>query len=121
MDIFGYYFNIAFPYKLINLIKTYNSKWITTHIKISSKRMFFKIQLVKECAKFVKGLLAHIYNILINSGMFPEKFKVARGELLYEKGYIYSIKNYRPISILYIFLNTGKYYVQYINNILKQT
>ena len=33
---------------------------------------------VKECAKFVKGPLAHIYNILINSDTFAEKFKVAR-------------------------------------------
>jgi len=44
MDIFGYYFNIAFPYKLVNLNKTYNSKWITKGIKISSKRFFFLIQ-----------------------------------------------------------------------------
>jgi hypothetical protein len=29
MDILGYYFNMVFPYKLINLSKTYNSKWIT--------------------------------------------------------------------------------------------
>jgi len=41
MDIFGYYYNIAFPYKLINLSNTYNSKWITRGIKISSKRMSF--------------------------------------------------------------------------------
>ena len=38
---FGYYFNIAFPYKLINLSKTYHSKWITNGIKISSKKMHF--------------------------------------------------------------------------------
>jgi hypothetical protein len=42
MDMFGYYFKIAFPYKLINLIKTYNSKWITKGIKTSSNRIFFK-------------------------------------------------------------------------------
>jgi len=47
--------------------------------------------------KFVKGPLAHIYNILINSGMFPEKFKVARIEPLHKKGDIYSIQNYRSI------------------------
>ena len=41
MDIFGYYFTIAFPYKLINLSKTYNSKWITKGIKISSKKCVF--------------------------------------------------------------------------------
>jgi hypothetical protein len=32
----------------------------------------------KQCAVFVKGPLAHIYDILINSGTFPEKFKVAK-------------------------------------------
>ena len=41
MDIFGYHFNIPFPYKLKNLNKTYNAKWITKGIKISSKRMHF--------------------------------------------------------------------------------
>ena len=40
---------------------------------------------VKQCAKFVKVSLAHIYNISINSGTFPEKFKVARLKPLYKK------------------------------------
>jgi hypothetical protein len=40
-DIFGYYFNIAFPYKLINSSKMYNSKWITNGTKISSKKCVF--------------------------------------------------------------------------------
>jgi potassium voltage-gated channel Eag-related subfamily H protein 8 len=53
--------------------------------------------------KFAKGPLAHIYNISINSGTFPEKFKIARVKPLYKKGDIYSIQNYRPISILPIF------------------
>ena len=44
MDIFGYYFNITFPYKLINLSTTYNSKWITKGTKNSSKRRLFRIQ-----------------------------------------------------------------------------
>jgi len=52
---------------------------------------------VKHCAKFVKRPLAHIYNTSIKSGMFPEKFKVARVKPLYKKGDIYSIQNYRPI------------------------
>jgi len=41
MDIVGYYFNIAFPYKLINLSKSYNSKWVTKRIKNSSTRLHF--------------------------------------------------------------------------------
>jgi hypothetical protein len=30
---------------------------------------------VKQCKKFVKGPLAHIYNISIISSRFPEKFR----------------------------------------------
>jgi len=41
--------------------------------------------IVKQCAKFVKGPLAHIYNISINSGAFPKKFKVVRVKPLYKK------------------------------------
>ena len=58
---------------------------------------------VKQCEKFVKGPLAHIYNISINSGTFPEKFTVARVKPLYKKADIYSIQNYRPISIFTYF------------------
>jgi hypothetical protein len=39
----------------------------------------------------------------INSGTFPELFKVARVKPLYKKGDTYSILNYRPISILSVF------------------
>ena len=39
----------------------------------------------------------------ISSGMFPELFKVARAKPLYKKGDIYSMQNYRPISILPVF------------------
>ena len=60
MDIFGYYFNIAFPYKLINLSKTYNSKCITKGINIFSKRMHFfnsvkkKFILSREAQAYIK-------------------------------------------------------------------
>ena len=40
---------------------------------------------VKQSAKFVKGTLAHIYNISINSGTFPRKFEVARVKPLCKK------------------------------------
>jgi len=60
MDIFGYYFTIAFPYKLIILSKTCNSKWITKGIKISSKRMCVlnsvkrKFSLSREAQAYIK-------------------------------------------------------------------
>jgi hypothetical protein len=63
---------------------------------------------VKQRATFVKGPLAHIYNISMNAGMFPEKCKVPRVKPLYKKGDIYSVQNYRPVSILPVFLKYWK-------------
>jgi hypothetical protein len=65
MDIFGYYFNIAFPCKLINLSKTYNSRYITKGIKISSKRMCFvssikrKFNLSRVAQAYIKNTISH--------------------------------------------------------------
>ena len=44
----------------------------------------------------------------INSGTFPELFQVARVKPLYKKGDTYSIQNYRPISILPVFLKNSR-------------
>jgi hypothetical protein len=41
MENFGYYFNIAFPYKLQKLRNVQNNKWITKGLKNSGKRMRF--------------------------------------------------------------------------------
>jgi hypothetical protein len=65
MNIFGYYFNIAFSYKLKNLNKTCNSKWITKSIKIYSKCMHFlnsvkkKFSLSGEAQAYIKTTISH--------------------------------------------------------------
>jgi hypothetical protein len=41
MENFGYYFNIAFPYKVQKLRHVKNNKWITKGLKNSGKRMCF--------------------------------------------------------------------------------
>jgi len=67
MDIFGYYFTIAFPFKLLNLSKTYNSKLITKGTNISSKRMCVlnsvkrKFSLSREAQAYIK-IPYHIQN-----------------------------------------------------------
>jgi potassium voltage-gated channel Eag-related subfamily H protein 8 len=58
---------------------------------------------VKHCASFIRGPLTHIYNMSIKSGIFPEKFKIARLKPLYKKGDIQNMQNYRPISVLSVF------------------
>jgi hypothetical protein len=61
MDTFDYYYNIKFPYKLKNFNETYNIKWITKGIKISSNRKRLlnsvkrKFSLSKEAQTYVKN------------------------------------------------------------------
>ena len=58
MKNFGYYFNIAFPYKLQNFRNTHNNKWITKGTENSSKRMRF-LNSVKR--KFSLSRVAQAY------------------------------------------------------------
>jgi hypothetical protein len=44
----------------------------------------------------------------LNSGVFPDEWKIARMKSLYEKGDIYDIQNYKLISVLCFFKNIGK-------------
>ena len=59
--------------------------------------------LVKQCIQLIKGPLAHIYNVSLNSGVFPDEWKTAKVKLLYNKGDRYNMQNYRPISIITVF------------------
>ena len=58
MENFGYYFNIAFPYKSQKLSNVQNNKWITKGLKNSSKRMSFLNSLKR---KFNVSREAHAY------------------------------------------------------------
>jgi len=51
----------------------------------------------------VKGPSAHIYNLSLNSGIFPDIWKTAEVKSLYKKGDKYDMKNYTPISIITVF------------------
>ena len=59
--------------------------------------------LVKQCMQLIKGPLAHIYNLSLNSGVFPDIWKTAKVKPLYKKGDKCDMKNYRPISIIPVF------------------
>ena len=53
--------------------------------------------LVKQ---LIKGPLEHIYNLSLNSSVFPDMWKTAKVKHLYKKVDKYDMKNYRPISII---------------------
>jgi len=59
--------------------------------------------LVKQCLQQIKGLLAHIYNLSLNSDVFPDIWKTAKMKPIYTKGDKYDMKNYRHISVIMVF------------------
>jgi hypothetical protein len=60
--------------------------------------------LVKQCIHLIKGPLAHIYNLSLNSGVFPDVWKTAKVKPLFRKGDKYDMRNYIPISITPVFI-----------------
>jgi hypothetical protein len=56
--------------------------------------------IVKRCLCYVIRPLVHIYNISLQTGIFPEMVKIAKIRPLFKKGDRQDMQNYRPISIL---------------------
>ena len=63
---------------------------------------------VKQCAMFIKGPLTHIYNMSLNSGVFPESFKVARIKPLLKKEIPIIFKLQANINFICFFKNFRK-------------
>jgi len=58
---------------------------------------------VKQCIQLIKGLLTHIHNLSLRSGVFLDEWKAAKVKPLQKKGDRHDIHNYRPISIILLF------------------
>ena len=67
--------------------------------------------LVKKFIQLIKKPLTYIYNVSLNSGVFPDEWKVARVRPLYKKGDKYDIQNYKPISVLSVFSKILKWLI----------
>jgi hypothetical protein len=59
--------------------------------------------LVKQCIHLIKGPLSHIYNLSLNSSVFPDLWETAKVKPLHKKGDKNDMHNYRPISIIPVF------------------
>jgi len=82
--------------EVISLTKSLKGKPTAGHDDIPEN-------LVEQCIQLIKGPLAHIYNLSLNSGFFPDIWKTAKVKPLYKKGDKYDMKNYRPLSIITVF------------------
>ena len=65
--------------------------------------------IVKKCAQFIKKSLDNICNTSFASGIFPEILKIAIVKPLHKKGNRGEVQNYRPISLLSVFLEKLMY------------
>jgi hypothetical protein len=61
---------------------------VTNSLKGNSSAGFDKIPefLVNQCTCYLKKTLVHIYNASFQSGIFPDKMKIAKVRPLFKKG-----------------------------------
>ena len=61
------------------------------------------IALIKASCNIISPYLVKLYNLSINSGIFPTILKISKITPIYKKGNRECIENYRPVSTLPIF------------------
>ena len=79
--------------EILKIVKSFKSKMSSGFDEIP---MF----LVKKCILFIAEPLTRIFNESLNSGIFPDKLKIAKIIPLLKKGDHTKMDNYRPISLL---------------------
>ena len=74
----------------------------TTHLKASSSEGYDNVstKLLKQTVKEVATPLAHIVNLSLSHGIFPNDMKLAKIVPIFKNGNTKVFNNYRPISIL---------------------
>ena len=58
------------------------------------------LNVVKKCFGVLHKPLLHIFNLSLQTGIFPDKIKIARVTPLFKGGENYELGNYRPIPML---------------------
>ena len=85
--------NIHEIIKLSSLLKTEKSNGPDS---ISPK-------VIKNCIQYFVNPLCDIFNKSLNSGIVPDKLKVAKIVPVYKKNDLKNVENYRPIALLSVF------------------
>ena len=56
--------------------------------------------MIKDSANSIAPILSHVINLSLNTGTFPNAWKIAKVAPIYKSGPINDPENYRPISVL---------------------
>lgn len=62
-----------------------------------------KAEPLKSVSQYISGPLTHICNLILSTGIFPDKLKIARVSVIHKGGIENDLNNYRPVSVLPIF------------------
>lgn len=78
---------------------------LISDLKNSSSSRYDEIKTVpiKVVSDLMSDVVCHITNMVLSTGIFPEKMKIARISVFHKGGAVDSIRNYWPISILPLF------------------
>lgn len=67
-----------------------------------------QIRPIKYVLDLVVDVLTHIFNICLSNGVFPEKMQHAKVIVSFKSGNTNELTNYRPVSVLPVFLKASK-------------
>jgi hypothetical protein len=84
------------PSQIIDLLKSFDNKPTPDLDGIS-------IKLLKFVSHEIAVPLAHVHNLSITLGIFPDKFKTARVVPVYKTGDTSACDNYRPIALVKLY------------------
>ena len=79
--------------EVIDVIKSLKNKDSSGYDGISNN-------ILKHCVKDISKPLTSIFNLSLETGVFPDRFKFAIVQLIHKKGDKTKLTNYRPISLL---------------------
>ena len=92
----SFYCSHSSPNEIVNEIHRLQNKK-------SSGPDIFNTKILKFISQEIAGPLSYIFNLSIDTGIFPDKMKVAKVIPILKKGDPLMLGNYRPISLLPVF------------------
>ena len=81
-------------------VSEFKNTFLSLRINKSAGYDDISFSVVKRCFRILQKPLLHICNLFIQTGIFPDKLKIARVTPLFKGGENYELGNYRPISVI---------------------